>query len=127
MTSPFARFVGVGTFCALLNLAIQYSGTGLIGLHYAVSVSVSFVIVNYIGFRLNKAFTFGDRDPRIVRQATRYYGVMVLSLAANLALMAILVDGLGLHYLVAALLVTAFFVCLNFLAHRTITFGTTRG
>jgi putative flippase GtrA len=102
---------------------IQYIGTGLLGLHYAASVVASFMAVNYIGFRLNKEFTFRNEDSRVFGQAARYYGLMGISLATNLVTMALLVDGLGFHYLIAALLVTTIFVLMNFAAHRWITFG----
>ncbi len=125
MRRQFVRFAVVGGLCASLNLAFLYVATGLLGLHYAFSVTLSFLIINYVGFWLNKTFTFGDRSPRVVQQAARYYAVMGASLAANLTLMFLLVERAGIHYLISAAIVTVLFFFANFLGHRVITFAST--
>lgn len=117
------RFGLVGATCALLNLALLFVGTDIIGLDYLVSVTIAFFAINLVGFLLNKHYAFRDRQPQVVRQAARYYVVLGLSLAANLALMGLLVDGLGVHYLVASVIVTVLFAALNFLGHLRITFA----
>ena len=117
------RFVVVGGLCVVLNLGVLYVGAGLLALNYLVSVTIAFAVVNWIGFLLNKHFAFRDRQPQIVAQAIRYYGLLGASLAANLMLMTLLVDGLGLNYLVASLFVSVLFAALNFLGHLRITFA----
>ena len=52
----------------------------------------------------------------------RYFGVMGFSLALNLGLMVLLVEVVGLHYLVASLVLSAMFAAFNYFGHRSVTF-----
>src|SRR5688500_813430 len=60
------RFFTVGFACALLHNAIMIGGDWL-GLHYAVSSLLSFVIVSAFGYRLHSRWTF----PGALRGRTR--------------------------------------------------------
>ncbi|HXG29252.1 MAG TPA: GtrA family protein [Nevskiales bacterium] len=123
MSTRFGRFLLVGGVCTLLNLAVQWLATGWLGLHYLTGVTISFVAVNFFGFMLNKLYTFKNTEPQSLQQATRYYAIMALSFGANLVCMVILVDGAGIHYLLASLMVTVTFVAVNFIGHAAWTFA----
>ncbi|WP_155629043.1 GtrA family protein [Burkholderia stagnalis] len=118
----FLRFVLVGGLCTLLNLLTLWFVTTRIGWHYLVAVVISFLVVNGIGFALNKYFTFTRASRPKLREIRRYYAVMLGTLALNLSIMFLLVDVLGIHYLLASIVITVLFTLFNFVAHSGWTF-----
>lgn len=117
------RFVAVGAFSAALNLALL--GLLVDGLHvpYLRACTISFFVLNFIGYRLNKAVTFQLGRRILWPELVRYFVIMALSLAVNLGLMALLVGVLGIGWLPAAIIVTVLLAAANFLAHRHVTFA----
>jgi glycosyltransferase involved in cell wall biosynthesis/putative flippase GtrA len=120
---PEVRFLAVGGGSALLNLGLLWVLVGLLALPYLVACTISFFALNGLGYLLNKSVTF--RRGREVRwhELWRYFAVMAASLAANLALMALLVGQAGLPYLGASVVVTIVLAAVNFIAHRGLTFA----
>ena len=116
----------VGGICAVLNLAVQWLCTSLIGLHYLISTLISFFALAPVGFWLQKTMTF--RTPRATARFEwpRYLATMGTSLAANLALMYLLVSLLGLWYLAAAVVVTLALLAANFLLNDRWSFAPPR-
>jgi putative flippase GtrA len=113
----FFVYATVGGFCALLNLAVLWLLTSVLGWHYLLSNVVSFVALTPVGFLLQKLATF--RTPRSAApvELPRYFATMGSSFAANLLFMYVLVSLLGVWYLAANVLVTLLLLLLNFLAN----------
>jgi len=116
----------VGGICTLLNLAVQWLCTSVIGLHYLVSTLIAFFTLTPVGFWLQKVITF--RTPRAAAKIEwpRYFVTMGASLGANLALMYLFVSLLGVWYLAAALLVTAVLLASNFFVNDRWSFALRR-
>ena len=122
----FLTYAAVGGLVAALNLAVQWLGTSLLGLHYLASVLISFFTLTPLAFWLQKLMTF--RTPRAAApfEWPRYFLTMGSSLAANLALMFLLVSLLGVWYLLAALIVTLALLAANFLVNDLWSFAPRR-
>jgi putative flippase GtrA len=122
----FLAYAFVGGICTLLNLAVQWLCTSVVGLHYLVSTLVAFFTLTPVGFWLQKLVTF--RTPRAAAKVEwpRYFATMGSSLAANLALMYLLVSLMGVWYLFAALVVTVVLLAANFLANDRWSFAPRR-
>jgi putative flippase GtrA len=122
----FLAYVIVGGTCALLNLAVLWLLTSVVGLHYLLSNTVSFFALTPVGFLLQKLVTF--RTPRAAAgfEWPRYFATMGSSFVANLALMYALVSLLGVWYLAANVLVTALLLAANFLANDRWSFALRR-
>ncbi|MBE9115527.1 GtrA family protein [Lusitaniella coriacea LEGE 07157] len=112
------KFFNVGLFCAGLNFSLLYCLTTLLGFHYLASTTLSFVFINFIGFYLNKNYTFKTHKNRFLRELCKYYSVMLSSFFLNLALMYVFVDIFGVWYLHGSLTVTVIFMIYNFLLHQ---------
>ena len=110
------RFFTVGFACALLHNAIMIGGDWL-GLHYAVSSLLSFVIVSAFGYRLHSRWTFPGAQ-RGRTSFARYAVTMSANLPLSLAGMFVLVDLAGLAVAAAAPLVTVLLIAFNFLGAR---------
>lgn len=113
----FLRYAIVGGGCTLLNLGVLWLLTSGLGLHYLVSSMVSFFALTPVGFWMQKLVTF--RTPRAAApfEWPRYFLTMGSSLAANLALMYLLVSVLGMWYLAASVVVTVLLLAANFLVN----------
>ena len=122
----FFAYAFVGGICTLLNLAVQWLCTSVIGLHYLVSTLIAFFTLTPVGFWLQKVVTF--RTPRAAAKIEwpRYFVTMGASLGANLALMYLFVSLLGVWYLGAALLVTAVLLASNFIINDRWSFALRR-
>ena len=122
----FASYAMVGGGCTLLNLAILWLLTSVVGLHYLVSTMISFLALTPVGFWLQKVMTF--RTPRAAARIEwpRYFTTMASSFAANLALMYLLVSLAGLWYLAASVVVTVLLLAANFLVNDRWSFALRR-
>lgn len=121
-TARFLRFAVVGGGMAALNLLLLWALVERAGVPYLLACTIAFFALNALGYLLNKVFTF--ERPAAVEgpELVRYYLVMAASLAANLTLMVILVDGLGLGVLVASVTLSVLLAVANFAGHSIVTF-----
>ncbi len=112
------RFLAVGGLCFVVNVLVLYIGTELAGLHYLVSMLISILIANTLGWALNRQWTFASTSSDWFAEYTRYLAVNLSSFALSLVLMAVLVSGLGVHYLLASGGMAVVLAAFNFVAHR---------
>jgi len=114
----FLTYAAIGGSCALLNLAILWLLTSVLALHYLVSTLIAFFALTPVGFWLQKLVTFRTPLASAPFEWPRYFLTMGSSLAANLALMYLLVSILGLWYLAASVVVSLLFLVANFLVNN---------
>ena len=112
------RFLVVGGVCFTANLIVLYVGTDVLRLHYLVSMLISIVIANTLGWWLNRRWSFRSRAKGLLAEYLRYFAVTLTSSAASFVLMAVLVSGLKLHYLLASGVIAVGMTLFNFVAHR---------
>jgi len=110
------RALVVGLFCALLHNAIMIGGDWA-GLHYALSLSVSFVTLVLLGYRLHSRWTY-EGAMRGGASFSRYVLVAAANYPVSLAGMFALVDVAGLSVPVASPLLTLIMFAANFLGNR---------
>jgi putative flippase GtrA len=122
----FLKFAVTGGVCFGVNLAILYVGTSMLGWHYLLSMMVSIASVTALGWAMNRQWTFRVARPPSIGEFARYSGVTFLSCAIALGLMALLVSGLGIHYLVANMSIAAAMTSVNFIAHKDWSFRRAR-
>ncbi len=117
-----ARYVAVGATAVGANLALFALLVGVLGWGYLVATVVIFFLVTGGAFIFNRAWVF-RHDGAVAPSLGRYYLITAISLALNLILMRLLVETVGLHYLVASLVNSLLLAAANFAAHTRITFG----
>ena len=111
-----ARFLSVGLACALLHNAVMIGGDWL-GLHYAVSSVVSYVVVVTFGYLLHSAWTFSGAQ-RGGRSFVRYALMASANLPLSILGMFVFVDLAGFSVPFASPLVTVLLVIFNFAGSR---------
>ena len=114
----FLTYAMMGSICALLNLALLWVLTSVLGVHYLVSTMVSFFTLTPVGFWLQKLVTFRTPASAAPFEWPRYFVTMGSSFAANLGLMYLLVSVLGLWYLAASVVITLLLLGTNFLINN---------
>ena len=109
MTTPrqrvleLVRYAIVGGFNTATYFGL-YSGGIVIGVPYPIAVVVAFTISASIGYWLHEHWTFGGASPSLAGLG-KWIAAQGTSIALNLGLLAILVDGFGLHEILAQLLI----------------------
>lgn len=116
-----AKFAMVGGACFVLNIFILFVCTTLLRFHYAISLTISFVVCGVIGWFLNRQKTFGSRAS-YKTELRRYMLTNALTSAFSYAVMVTFVTVLGLHYLTASATVSAAMFLVNFRIHKRFTF-----
>ena len=118
------RFLLVGGFCALQNTFLLYLLTTVIGWHYAISTATVTILINSIGYCLNRRYTFKlqKRKNNFWQGLLKYQLVMLSSFLTVLLSMYILVEIVRIWYLYAHILISIAMAVYNFLMHRKWTF-----
>lgn len=115
------RFCGVGLVCLALSTSALAALHDFLGLHYLLAFGVSFCLGNALGYALNGCFTFSTRLTRA--GVCRYLLLNGALLVINSILMKVLVDGLHIWYIGAALLLAALNAPASFLLHRSFSYS----
>jgi putative flippase GtrA len=110
------RALSVGLACALLHNAIMITGDWF-GLHYALSLVVSFAIVVLFGYWLHSSWTFASAI-RGASSFARYVVVATANFPLSLAGMFFFVDLLGLSVPVASPVLTVLLFAINFVGNK---------
>ncbi|MGI0480879.1 GtrA family protein [Geminocystis sp. CENA526] len=117
------KFLGVGGFCAGLSLILMYGLTSLLQINYLISSVITIIITNFIGFALNKYYTFQTKKKLFWRELWKYYSVMLSSYIINLCAMFILVDLVNIWYLYANIILMIILTPLNYIFHKNWSFN----
>lgn len=125
-TVELTRFVVVGGVCFLTSFASLYLFTDIAGFHYAISMCITVVLVNFLGWLLNRLWTFKSSSIHTRAEILRYFVVNFFAFGVTLAVAAVLISGFGIHYLVANAIVAILMMLVNFLAHKNWSFNTSR-
>lgn len=118
----FARFTIIGGACFVGNLAVLWICTSLLGIQYLISVMISFVTTNLLGYLGNRIFAFRSTARHRLGEAARYYASALLSLLACMAMMKLLVERYHWNYLAANALAGVVLMLSNFALHSAWTF-----
>ena len=111
-----ARALTVGLICALLHNAIVIA-SDFAGLHYALSLTISFAIVVLVGYWLHSGWTFKGAQ-RGGSSFARYVLVASANYPASLIGMFVLVDLIAMPVPLASPLLTVLLFAVNFLGNR---------
>lgn len=94
MSKTFVRFIVIGLVSTAINYATFYALYALEILHYAPASAVGYCIGLIVGYFFNKAWTF-EVAQHSVGGVAKYLTTYTASLCLSLALLTLLVDGLG--------------------------------
>lgn len=121
-----AKFCVVGASGYVVNLGVYTILLHGFGLHYLVAAVGSFLVAVSNNYLWNRVWTFRSARGSVVFQGLRFFVVSVLALAANLAVLALLVD-LGTDKVVAQAIAIVLVTPVNFVGNKLWSFRVGRG
>jgi len=116
-----ARFSAVGATSAIIDFGVLYLLTDIVGFHYLLSATISFILAAGYNFSLNRAWTFKSNGSRR-RQLPIFISVALIGILINNGIMYLTVEHFGFHYLLAKVFSTAIVTVWNFFINKYITF-----
>lgn len=123
VNATILKFLSVGGLCAGLSLIMMYLLTSRAGINYLIATVITIVVTNFIGFALNKFYTFKTHQKLFWREMWKYYSVMLSSYMINIMLMYLLVDFINIWYIYASMILIVLLTPYNYLLHRHWSFG----
>src|SRR3954447_19422896 len=112
----WGRFVTVGALNTLLSWCVYVTLVGA-GLHYLAASAIGFTVGVANSYALNRRWTFRSRGRR-TPEALRFVAVQCTGLGVDVSLLYLLVDGIGVHHLLAQALVVPVASVVTFLLSR---------
>ena len=122
--AQWLRFATVGAANTLLSWCV-YAVLVRLGLHYLVASALGFALGVINSYSLNRRWTFRSRA-RQAPEALRFVVVQCIGLAVDVTLLYALVDGVGIHHLIAQGLVFPAASALTFALSRNWAFAGAR-
>lgn len=117
------KFLIAGGTAAATDLTLLYVLTDVYHVWYLLSAILAFAIAFGVSFTLQKFWTFDDQSvDGIHAQLGMYLIIALIGLGLNTLAMFALVDHIGLHYIVAQILASAFIAVGNFFAYKHLIF-----
>lgn len=116
----------MGGACYCAGIVLLYLGTEKLGLHYLVSMAIALVLVNILGWLLNRRWTFLPSGSSPLTEFFRYFLANISGFFLTMLLMGILVSWLGVNYLLASALIALAMMFVNFFVHRYWSFANQR-
>jgi putative flippase GtrA len=112
------RFAAVGAVGYVVNLAVFALAAQVAGAGHRTAATVAFAVAVTNNFVLNRGWTFDARADRKRFQAARFVCVSVAAFLISLAVLEVLVSGVGTPALLAQAVAVAVATPFNFLGNR---------
>lgn len=116
------RYATSGTLTALMDLFGLFFLVEFVGLYYIYSAMISFVLAHSLNYTINRNWGFKGTKSS-VSEGYFYFiffgiiGIIILTLSLS-----VLVELVGLHYLISKIIITASFGIFNFILNYSISF-----
>jgi dolichol-phosphate mannosyltransferase len=116
------KFGAVGVSGYAVNLVVFAVFTQALGVHHIAAAIAAFCVAVTNNFFWNRHWTFEAGEGHAGFQAARFFTVSIVGLGVNLAVLALLVDVLGLSELPSQALAVAVAMPVNFVGNKLWTF-----
>ena len=119
----FFRYFFVGLLCAVLDLFFLYLLVEFLNIWYLLAATISFSVITYGGYFLQKKFTFRNTSRNDSKKIFIFVLVSICGLIANAASMYVLVGIFGIWYILSNIITKKIVLLWNFLTNKYITFN----
>jgi putative flippase GtrA len=119
----YIKYIISGGTAAFVDLVLLYILTDIFGIWYLASASLAFLVAFFVSFYLQKFWTFRDssRD-RMYQQMSIYMAVGLTNVGINAGGMYVLVDILGIMYIIAQIIMGGLIAIGSFLMYKFVIF-----
>jgi len=118
----FLRFITVGLICTVISYISFFVALRFFSINYLISSCLSFMAGVFVGFFLNKNWTFTSGEVQTKKIIIHYFTVYIISLGINLLFLRITVGGFGMMPELAYFLAIGITTCTNFIGTKFFVF-----
>jgi putative flippase GtrA len=119
----FIKYSVVGCISILIYYLTVFVLVELLGKNPLFGTAVSFIIMSYFSFLLNRKFTFGSDFS--YQKLLRFLAVSAIGFTLNFLIMYFVVNVLSLHYSIGEVVTTLIIPIINFILNNYWTFSHT--
>ncbi|OGJ15883.1 hypothetical protein A3K73_01835 [Candidatus Pacearchaeota archaeon RBG_13_36_9] len=112
-----------GGFATIIDWGVYYLSLYSLGIHYSLSVTLSFIFGSITNFLLNKYLNFNNQYKKLHNQFILYLLIAIGGLIFTIVLMWFLIEVCLVDKFLARVIATAITLVYNFLGHKYITFN----
>ena len=112
------RFCVVGASGYVVNLGVYTLLVEVAGVHYLLAATISFLVAVTNNYTWNRLWTFRHQRGHVAYQGLRFLVVSTIALAANLAILHVLVDRLEVGKVLAQAIAIVLVTPLNFVGNK---------
>lgn len=121
-TKEPVRYLLIGGTCAVLDLVSLFLLVRYFHIWYLYAATASFVAVLLFSYFGQKYFTFRNYEKNHGKQLTKFIAIAGIGLMINTASMFVLVNLIGLWYILASVMTKLIVFLWNYFANKHITF-----
>lgn len=118
----FFKFCTVGAIGTVIDLLIFVALVEISSIHYLIAAAAAFVFAVTNNFLLNEAWTFGGKVGGRTKKYLFFVAVSLVGLSINLLVLYLLVEFVGLHYLLSQIIAVLTAAASNFLLSKYLVF-----
>ena len=121
LAKKFTKSLFSGGYAALTYLALTYTLTEFLRIHYLTSVIFAFLASFFLNFSLQKFWTFGEKNTRrIPRQLFFFTLLVVCNVMVSTSAIYFLVEIQGMWYIHAQIIMLGALAVINFIIYNFI-------
>jgi len=114
LKQQLSKFIIVGLLCTAVNYFVFFVSLNYLAINYLIASAVGFVSGVFIGFFLNKNWTFNSKEVQSHKIMLGYFSVYLVSLLISLLFLRVTVGTLGVSPEIANFLAICITTCTNF-------------
>jgi putative flippase GtrA len=118
----FTSYALIGLFCAILDLLLLFILVEYFNVWYLAAAIISFSVITFLGFFIQKKYTFKDYSKKNTKQLTFFIIISAIGLILNTFFMYFFVGVLGFWYIFSNIPTKIFVLLWNYFANKKITF-----
>ena len=119
----FVTFSGLGVLAFALDIALLAFLTEVLGLFYMVSATLAFLFATSLHYSAARTFAFPETKRSFREGYLFFITIACINLIVTLVLFNLLVEKLGIYYLLARVLVSAAVGVSNFATNSVLNFN----
>jgi len=116
MIKKLIKFVLAGGISFLLNIAITYLLTEVLGIFYLISYSITLTFITFMNFWLNTQFIFKTKTSH-KKRFLQYLASVIIFILLNTLVVKVLTENLHIYYILSIVIATAIFTLLKFFTY----------
>lgn len=119
LVKQMGKFGITGALCFLIDYGFLGFCAEVLGIHYLIAGVISFTISVTVNYLISRKFVFHmDTAGNRKREFASFVFLSVIGLGINELVMAVLVEFMGIHYLMSKIVSTAVVMVYNFISRK---------